>query len=200
MTDDAAEPVEDDALVTVARFRSAAEAGYFADELEAAESIRPVLTSVDDFNAMSGFWGAVFHLRVPPAEAKRAAETLRELLAASPDEDDEIPPSSDVPDADSVATQTSWLPIALAFAAGSALLFAVQRLDRGAAAPRQPARVPNQLLDKLAESREPWVQALPNGGRRELRVQRSGEFILREDRDADGKFERSRSFSTAPQP
>lgn len=192
---------EDAELVTVARFRSPAEAGFFADQLESVESIRAVLTSVDDFNAVAGHWGEVIHLRVEPGDATRAAAALRDLLAESSDEGEEADRSS-AARAESLAepnaTSPNWLPMVLAFAAGSASLFAIQALDRAAAAaPRGQLRATEPLLRKLADSRRPWVQELPGGGHRELRAESAKEFVLREDRDADGRFERSRSYVTS---
>jgi len=198
MTMEASRDACDSELVTVARFRSPAEAGFFADQLESAESIRAVLTTVDDFNAIAGHWGEVIHLRVEPADAKRAAAHLRTLLAETSEgseREDPVRPTVNLTEADS--TSPNWLPMVLAFAAGSASLFAVQALDRAAAAPREQLRIAQPLLKKLADSRRPWVQTLPGGGRRELRAESATEFVLREDRDSDGRFERSRSFVAA---
>ena len=192
------DPLQDAELVTVARFKSAAEAGFFADQLESVGSIRAVLTSVDDFNAMAGHWGEIVHLRVAAEDAKHAAATLRSLLAESSDEDEPtVPAARSDHSEEASAASPNWLPMVLAFAAGSASLFAIQALDRAAAAaaPREQLRSTEPLLKKLAESRRPWVQTLPGGGRRELRAESPKEFVLREDRDADGRFERSRSFA-----
>lgn len=199
MLESSREPLDDGQLVTVARFRSAAEAGYFADRLEALESIGAVLTSVDDFNAISGRWGEVMHLRVAAEDAKRAAAALRGLLADSSDDNDDALPTlrseERLPELREVSP--NWLPMVLAFAAGSASLFAIQSLGRAAAAPQEQSAATAPLLKKLADSRRPWVQTLPGGGRRELRAETTKEFVLREDRDADGRFERSRSFATS---
>jgi hypothetical protein len=193
--------VEDAELVTVARFRSHAEAGFFADQLESVESIRAVLTSVDDFNAIAGHWGEVIHLRVAPQDSKRAAAALRDLLAESSSEGQDAVAAPQTVSVGENAAATNWLPMVLAFAAGSVSLYAIQTLDRAAAAPAQEQSVAaGPLLKKLAESRRPWVQALPGGGRRELRAESLKEFVLREDRDADGRFERSRSFATSEAP
>jgi hypothetical protein len=180
--------VEGDDLVTVARFKNIAEAGFFADALEAAESIRSVLTTVDDFSAVSGNWQAVVHLRVASTEAKRAAAALRELQAATGgDEDQEAPIVSHRNECDS---SHSWLPMAAAFAAGSALVFAFAKLDGGGAKDST-----GRLMQELLERPEPWVQTLPNGARRELRSGHLKELILRDDLDADGRFERTRSIA-----
>lgn len=195
---DDAEDKEAETLVTVAKFRSTAEAGYFADELETAEQIRCVLTSVDDFDAAAGRWDAMIHLRVADRDAKLAAGRLRELISASAHDDDGMPYVRGDADAMFVAPRT-WLPIAIAFAAGSLLLFAVQSLERAAVMP-QGKRASKQLLDVLAASPEPWVQNTPGGGRRELSAERGGEFVLREDRDADGRFECSTTILIEPQP
>jgi hypothetical protein len=190
--------VEETELVTVARFRSHAEAGFFADQLESTESIRAVLTSVDDFNAIAGHWGEVIHLRVAPQDSKRAAAALRDLLAESSSEDENAAVlAPQIVSLGESAAAANWLPMVLAFAAGSVSLYAIQALDRAAAPAQEQAVEAGPLLKKLAESRRPWVQALPGGGRRELRAESQKEFVLREDRDADGRFERSRSFATS---
>ncbi|HEX6986241.1 MAG TPA: hypothetical protein VF170_12745 [Planctomycetaceae bacterium] len=189
------EPIPDAGdLVTIARFRSAAEAGYFADELEADGAARPVLTAVDDFDAMAGHWGSVYLLRVPTADAKRMSQRLRELVAeTSDDEESEFERRPAAADGGG-----SWLPLALAFAAGSAVLFAVQKADRVAAGPPRPAGMPDELLDRLGESSRPWVQVLPDGGRLELRTEPGDVFVLREDRDGDGRPETTTRFRLNP--
>jgi hypothetical protein len=192
--------VEEADLVTVARFRSHAEAGFFADQLESVASIRAVLTSVDDFNAIAGHWGEVIHLRVAPQDSKRAAAALRDLLAESSSEGQDAVAAPQTVSLGESAAAANWLPMVLAFAAGSVSLYAIQTLDRAAAPAQEQAVAAGPLLKKLAESRRPWVQALPGGGRRELRAESLKEFVLREDRDADGRFERSRSFATSDAP
>jgi hypothetical protein len=187
---------EIDGLVTIARFRSAAEAGYFADELEAAEAVRPVLTISEDFDGIRGHWGAVFLLQVPPSDAKRLSQRLRELIAETGGIETEEE-ATDLP-VELPARSGSWLPLALAFAAGSAVLFAVQKADRLAAAPARPARVPQELLDRLSEPSGAWVQMLPAGGRRELHIDARGLLLLREDRDGDGRFEHSFRYRLEP--
>ena len=195
------EVLGDGELVTVARFQSAAEAGYFADELESLESIRAILTSVDDFNAAAGSWSATIHLRVAADEAKRAAAALRDLVAATSDDSDGSKQHEHVPAnfelaGEPISRPIAWLPIVLSFAAGSAALFAVQSVEKAAAREQRGDATP--LLNALSDSRRPWVQRLPGGGERELRTDSAGALVLREDLDADGRFERTISYPTRP--
>jgi hypothetical protein len=111
------------------------------------------------------------HLRVAEADAKRAAAALRGLVDDSSDDDDRQTLRTEERFPELPEVSASWLPMVLAFAAGSASLFAYQSLDRAAAAPPEQSPVTAPLLKKLADSRRPWVQIMPGGGRRELRAE-----------------------------
>ncbi len=192
MTDEAA-ALDESSLVTVARFGNAAEAGYFADALEAEQSIRTVLTSVDDFDAMKGNWAAVIHLRVAPHDAARAKVALRELLADSSGAG-EFDPGSRTRVFGPAMSVGSWNSIIVSFAAGAGLVFFGLYEFENRVPPPGGVRNLDQLVAELGAAGEPWVQGLEKGGRRELHAAKGGDIVLREDRDGDGTFERTETY------
>src|SRR3972149_10277819 len=77
--DDRAIPVHDvnshdtAPLVRIARFQSAAEAGYFADALRRAEKVPAEVAVDEEREAMHGSWSVRFTLLVPEPWAEFAA-------------------------------------------------------------------------------------------------------------------------------
>lgn len=212
-----AELARDEASVTIARFVSAAEAGYFAEELNDAHGFPVAIRLIEDFDALAGVWHSRFALVAPVAIAAEATGCLKELIAATDDDNDWFDPapqafsgkiSSDrfSPDmsADDVderdapeASHVNWVPILLTLAAGSAVFLVARKgpnppVERAHAAGHHPV----DFWEELATDSEPWVQQTNQGrGVRELWVvpgQRKG--VLREDADGDGTFEREIRF------
>jgi hypothetical protein len=197
---------------TVARFGNAAEAGYFASELELAIGCEPRLVQRDDFDAAHHFWRTSYVLSVPEPLAELAATQLRRILDGEPSE----PVALARPDwpregsrrefgderttADAgTPSGINWVPIVLTLAAGSLVLWAgkKQHAPRRPAAPDDAQRV--DIWDALDRDQLPWVQRSNegSGGVRELVVDAaSGHALLREDRDGDGVFESETRYNT----
>lgn len=208
---------DEDSLVILARFTSAAEAGYFAEELSQQSGIPTLLRSDKNFNALSGYWSQRFDLLVPRDDLSEAEATLRRLIAqtgggetftddcadslssqdvsSSPDEQfDAEPPWTDQPP---VAGRIHWVPIVLTLTAGTVAFWAARRIHPGADNGRRPAPAElstAKLWNRLGAAPRPWRQSLPDGrGVRELRFD-GQRAVLREDADGDGVFEREEYF------
>jgi hypothetical protein len=197
---------------TVARFGNAAEAGYFANELEFAIGCEPRLVQRDDFDAAHHFWRTSYVLSVPEQLAELAATQLRRILDGEPGEAAALT-SRELPRQDrrrefgyeptsadaGTPSGINWVPIVLTLAAGSLVLWAgkKQHAPRRPAAPDDAQRV--DIWDALDRDQLPWVQRSNegNGGVRELVVDAaSGQALLREDRDGDGVFESETRYDT----
>jgi hypothetical protein len=74
-------------LVSIARFANAAEAGFFADEIQSRLNVPAELTFDENFDAVNGYWSTWFVLSVPDSATEAAKAALRELLLAT-DADD----------------------------------------------------------------------------------------------------------------
>jgi hypothetical protein len=195
---------------TVARFGNAAEAGYFANELEFAIGCEPRLVQRDDFDAMHHFWRTSYVLSVPGELAELAAAQLRRILDGEPTEpavasperrEDQRRGFGDERQSVDAGTPSgiNWVPIVLTLAAGSLVLWAgkKQHAPRRPAAPDDALRV--DIWDALDRDQLPWVQRSDesSGSVRELVVDAaSGRALLREDRDGDGVFESETHYKT----
>jgi hypothetical protein len=195
---------------TVARFGNAAEAGYFANELEFAIGREPRLVQRDDFDAVHHFWRTSYVLSVPGDLAELAATQLRRILDGEPTEPAVAGPEwqkerrrgfGDEPQPAETGAPSgiNWVPIVLTLAAGSLVLWAGKKQH----APRRPA-IPDDaqrvdIWDALDRDQLPWVQRSNEGSGsvRELVVDAaSGQALLREDRDGDGVFESVTRYET----
>ncbi len=211
----------DDLLVPVARFKSAAEAGYFAHELLYTEHLPVSLIAEEHFDALDGHWSTRFVLSAPEGMADRAARALAQLIEQTETEEtcDAVSAAgssrlvmNDPADSDrqfdpaTVAIEESavhWVPIVLTLAAGSVALWGVHHLNER---PKQQFRaVPagrqhDDLWEQLSLPARVWTQRLENGrGRRELWIDRKRNIaVIREDADGDGVFEKEVPFRRAP--
>jgi len=214
--------VDNDSMVTVARFTNAAEAGYFAEELTHHSGIHTLLRSDKTFNALNGYWSQRFDLLVAEADLDEAKATLRQLIeqtgssetlcedhAASLTPQDESPPPYEgfqtEPDRSEYGPEESrihWIPIVLTLTAGTVAFWAARRIPDGAGDGRPPAPArfsTTELWNRLSTEPIPWRQALPNGrGIRELHFDSDRQrAVLREDADGDGVFEREEFLERA---
>ncbi len=196
----------------VARFGNAAEAGYFANELEYAIGCEPRLEHRDDFDAIQHFWRTSYVLSVPARRGDYARDQLRRILDGAPLESvaESRPADRSAGDRatrprfderavdDAVASGINWVPLVLTLAAGSLVLWAGKKvhLPRRPAAPDDALRV--DVWDVLGRDRTPWVQQRDgDGGVRELLIDAAtGRALLREDADGDGVFERETEYAT----
>lgn len=210
-----ARPVTDSAIadgegegedwVVVARFANAAEAGYFANELDYVLGVEPRLDCRDDFDANHHHWRSGYVLSVPGSYAESANELLRRLLDtdsshAVVERDECLEAATPFPlkrlagpegDGRAPVSPVRWAPLFLTLAAGSLAMWHGKKPAmpaRGA----PPADAPRMSLrDAPGLTDAPWVQSSGDGVRRELRFSgANGAAVLREDRDADGVFER----------
>ena len=206
------EDVLDEAIVSIARFHNAAEAGYFSHELMRSEEI-PSMVKVDEhFDALSGRWATRFLLLVPERFAETAAAALQRLVEQSNSDEDieeqaretlggtseEMERLDEEMEFDRYATLGSgvnWVPIVLTLAAGSAAFWGVRKLQDRPQPHANAAPVgarQSDLWERLSSSPEPWIQHV-EGGERTRSIQFETDrnmVIIREDSDGDGHFER----------
>jgi hypothetical protein len=194
----------------VARFGNAAEAGYFADELDYALGVEPRLDCRDDFDAVHHHWRSRFVLSVPVQHAEQAHKILACLLDGETPvpahRDDDLTsaapfhhprPTMRSETSGSVGSSVKWAPVLLTLAAGSLVFWHGKKppMQRQPPAPRDALRI--QLGDAPGVRDAPWVQTVEGGLRRELHFPATdGEAVLREDRDGDGVFEREYTVET----
>lgn len=219
-------PPNDDSdapLVRIARFRNAAEAGYFADALRRAEQIPTEVAVDEEREAMHGSWSVRFALLVPEPRAESAALALKRLISETNDEwsepedfpEQEFPEQEPAPfdacrdaavaravddtEAAFEPAGVNWVPIVITLAFGSAAFVSARKVIE---APRaQPVGAPigarhETLWDEMSDDPTPWRQPHLNGrGVRELVISPRGDHaILREDTNGDGRFESERVF------
>lgn len=196
----------------IGRFPNAAEAGYFAHELERRRSFTVEMEAEEQFDAVLGFWSTRFVLRVPQSDSVEAARLLQNLLDGAEPEQFyavETPVHGEGPTEAFVApdrfpadsgSRVHWVPIVLTLAAGTLAVWGVRKTQQPAppnkpAAPAKPHR--NDLWDRLSstESRL-WIQLDAAGRRvRELEFDPQKDTAeLRERLDAEGDFERRRTI------
>ena len=206
--------ISDDPVVPIARFTSAAEAGYFAHELSHDREIPAVVTVDENFDAVTGNWWTRYVLNVPEPFADSAIEALQLLMVDGDDGDWEY---SDVAESDLTSeipanlgatvgptmhidrnlkvddVGINWIPVVLTLAAGSVVFWGVRKFQD----PPRPAHAaqPQQqhdLWEQMSIERGPWFQRMNNGsGVRQLWIDpRRNRAVLREDADGDGEFER----------
>jgi hypothetical protein len=206
------EDVPDEAIVSVARFHNAAEAGYFSHELMLAEEISSMVKIDEHFDALSGRWATRFLLLVPERLAKHAAVSLQRLVEKSNSEEsieeearktfrvtsEEMEQFGGEMESDRYATVGSgvnWIPIMLTLAAGSAAFCGVRKFQDRPQPHANAAPVgarQQDLWERLSGFPEPWIQQSEGGERtRSIQFETEGNVvIIREDSDGDGHFER----------
>ena len=188
----------------MARFANAAEAGYFANEIDYALGVEPRLDCRDDFDALHERWRSGFVLSVPEPVADSARALLSELLDGEPETCaesnlDSVSPAASRFDhnetnADAprpAPSQIKWRPVLLTLAAGSLVVWYGKQPppQRQLPDPRNALRVSLRDAPGLRDSA--WIQSPGGGVRRELVFpQDGGTARLREDHDGDGIFER----------
>jgi len=201
---------EGETWAVIARFGNAAEAGYFADELDHALGFEPRLDDRDDFDAVQHHWRSRFVLSVPERHAERAREVLTTLLdgAAVAASDREERLETGIPfrhrridvrtgTPRPAGSNVKWAPLFVTLAAGSLAMWHGKKppVQRQAVPPHNALRI--QLGDAPGLRDAPWVQTVQGGPRRELHFPaRMGEAVLREDHDGDGIFEREYTLQT----
>ncbi len=206
------EDVLDEAIVSVARFHNAAEAGFFSHELMLAEEIPSIVQIDEHFDALSGRWSTCFLLLVPERFAENAAVSLQRLVEQSNTEEsfeeesrktfrvtsegmEQFGDEMEFDRYPAVGSGVNWVPIVLTLAAGSAAFWGVRKLQDRPQPHANAAPVgarQQDLWERLSGSPEPWIQQI-DGGERSRSIQFETDrnvVIIREDRDGDGLFER----------
>jgi hypothetical protein len=206
------EDVLDEAIISVARFHYAAEAGYFSHELMLAEGIPSIVKIDEHFDALSGRWSTRFLLLVPERYAENAAAALQRLVEQSNSEEsleedsrntfsgtsegmEQFGDEMEFDRYSAVDSGVNWIPIVLTLAAGSAVFWGVRKLQDRPQPHANAAPVgarQQDLWERLSSSPEPWIQQ-SEGVRHTRRIQFETEgkvVIIREDSDGDGLFER----------
>lgn len=190
----------------IARFGNAAEAGYFAQELELAERVPARLTIEEDFDAITGRWATRYLLLVPQDRAASAAAALKGLVDQTGG--DEVPGLAAERRADGEASgfagsrravaedgSVNWVPIVLTLAAGSAALWGVRKLNERPKVNLPQAPVGRQhveLWETLATPRAAWdLRNDESDGRWQFAIDRDRNVaVVREDVDGDGVFDK----------
>jgi len=113
----------------IARFRNAAEAGFFLDELTRRLDITAEVAPAERFDALHASWSTDFVLLVPRESAELAARCLQELVdqTTESDDDEEVEGASR---ANPVFSSRVLFPLAITLAAGALSYWAFDRLDR----------------------------------------------------------------------
>jgi len=175
--------------IDVARITNLAEAGFLTDELVGI-GVDAQIHQLSEFSALSDRWDAVYLIRVPAAEARAAANRIREYLAEEGSNDDYAENGYRFA-AERMIDPVLWRPLALVILAGVASFVMGQRFSemRHARDERRPAR--NSLASAVSEIDRPFVTE-PAGGRPGHRLQfdrRRQSWLLETDRDGDGRYE-----------
>lgn len=216
--------VPDVPFAALARFRFAADAGYFADELQGQFRIPATVRLEESFDTVTAQAVVAFVLSVPVKQTDEAIPRLRELIeAAQTGEYDGVPGGLDGPvapvpatatlvDADSEASVTvtagprfpSWMFLVLVCAGAVILIQSRQNeLVPEAAVDAEAPLTKEQLFlrELLATSPEPWVRETRDGGRQEISLDEStGTVRIRGDSDGDGRFEVDRRIRLSSEP
>ncbi|HID23733.1 MAG TPA: hypothetical protein EYP14_15230 [Planctomycetaceae bacterium] len=213
------DPEDHRRYVRIARFRWAAEAGFFEHELAERLDVPTRILEHSNFDAMGGCWFTWYALCVPEELAEPAQAVLRELIAEHEQDEAEWEseaepanvfsspwsPNQEVWDPLEPRTLTSdtaagargpWIPILLTLAAGAAVLWGTRALPHRGLQPAAPVDGQEQTTERLwqglARWPEPWTQLVGDGrGMRQLHIDPiRRRIIVREDADGDGRFER----------
>ena len=190
---------EPDNLQAIARFRHAAEAGFFLDELTRRLDITAEVVPKEQFDSLHASWSTDFVLMVPRPSALAAAQCLQELVEQTADESEaaETPAATAHPFS-LFKSGTAWVPLALTFAAGAVSCWGFERLDRPRRGAAQPAgrAATARLLEEMGAVSGPWTQPVPGtkASRRVTFDRQARSVLWEEDRDGDGRFEIHRVF------
>lgn len=185
----------------IARFRNAAEAGFFLDELTRRLPITAEIAPRENFDAIHASWSTDFVLLVPRESAQAAAECLRELVEQSAEEKEEEDAAAPTSRNMSVPLNRVMLPLSILIGVGAVAFWLFEQFDRpggalAGGARRVQAPLP-KLMQEMRASPGSWVQPIPGttGTRRVTFDRGTRTIIWEEDRDGDGKYEARRGES-----
>jgi len=190
-------PSEDRCWVAVARMASLAEAGFFADALE-AHGLSARVFHRQDFNALDGYWESYYELAAQRGDSASAVTLLREQLAAlggdsNDDEFDNLPRGYNF---SASRLAHVWTPLICAALAGG-FAYWVGRTGMGRFMDtREPV---TSLWHVVAESPPFWSEPQRGTPRRCLRFDAASQSVyLEEDFDGDGQVDHQRQFRAVP--
>jgi hypothetical protein len=188
-------PLEEAQSVPFARFRSGAEAGYFADELTRETGIEIEVAIRERFEGTHAGWTLDYVLHAPAEETDRAVHALQTLVRNENERDSE---GNHSPAERAESRGVPWMPLVLTLAAGSIAFWGGERIEQRQRPPalvdRDP-RVPPNLWHLLGATRGAWIQRGNDGSTRELTLDSDRrKAVLREDHDGDGAFDRELRF------
>lgn len=203
-TDDEAMTLQlagDGPVVAIARFRSLAECGFFADELTAGAGVVCETRTQDEFDGLTNTWRAWYVLCARDDDAQKAVEYLSERIAvhqAEPsDEFDHDEPDSEDPDdvvngqsgtfVDSQPSRAGWgVPVLMSGILTAGVLWWL--FPQGT--------ITSDIAEELGRSDQHWTQTNSNGRIvRQMKFDRTNGLLrISEDSNGDGEFERTREF------
>ena len=198
----------------LAGFGSAADAGYFADELQAQFGITANVSLQESYEATTGQSVMAYVLSVSPELADETLPKLRQLVEAAQAGDyEELAGEDSAPAVQDHAAAVqedetfrvepevgatrggvpSWLFLLVVCAGAAALVISIKQQQGAVAEEEQAAPLTDEqvfLRELLSASPEPWVRDTPDGGRQEVSLDESTATMrFREDTDGDGSFE-----------
>jgi len=187
-------------VVAIARFRSLAECGFFADELTAGAGVVCETRTEDEFDGLTDKWRAWYVLCVRDDDAQKAVEYLSERIAAHQAEprdeyhddeptDDENTGNNQPPAEtfDSQPSRSGWgVPILLSAIVTAGVVWWL--FPQGT--------ITSDVAEELGRSDQQWTQTNSNGRIvRQMKFDRTNGLLrISEDSNGDGEFERTREF------
>jgi len=205
---------ESEQLTPIARFKNAAEAGFFAHELLRHDGHEVYVVTEEDFDGLGGYWSTRFVLSAPIGIAEAASLSLQRILKqmdeegrsyAEPDQVNNGEPSRNVlpylEDNTDVATLPGipWLTILLTLTTGGLVFWSVKQVANPPRGGQPKVGKEEDFWKEVSRSDQPWVQQLQNGGTRSLSYKpHKKAFLFKEDFDGDGLFETKVLFEQPP--
>jgi hypothetical protein len=189
---------EESLWLDVARVTNLAEAGFLTDEL-VGHGIDAQIHQLQEFSALNDGWTSLYLIRVPDAQAHRAAAQIRQHLVEDVTECEAEPAGAGWLTADRGIDPLLWRPFALVVLAGvSSFVLGQQFSDRPDRRPeRRPPR--NSLASAMESIDQPFV-IKPGPGQAGHRLQfdrRRQSWILETDRDGDGRYDSTQLFQAS---
>lgn len=185
-------------LKAIARFRSLAECGFFADELTAGADIACQTQTQDEFDGLTDAWRPWYVLFVRDEDAEKAINFLGQKISANEQAapiDDQFDENSseyaDAPDPFANQSDGSWLlPVLTSVALTAGAMWWLSN------AWGKPKSENASVVAELARIDQEWTQSSSTGRvvRRMTFDQQEQSVKILEDSNGDGDFDRTQSF------
>jgi hypothetical protein len=176
----------------VARVRNLAEAGFLTDEL-VGRGIDAWIHQLDEFNASSDHWGALYLIRVPFEAADEAAALIRQYVDDDAQDRQTLDGSPEFSLSNHVLDPLFWRPVALIVLTGIASFGLGQRFS----APKADRRLPSNSLPSAVNDISRPLTTEPEAGKPRYRLSfdsRQQAWLLDTDRDDDGHYDERQQF------